>query len=341
MLNVFQKKGVTFPIVDMQDASALEALVSSSIRKSIFKTVTLTGGATRAIPFTRGSLEIAAEKKRSPVSLKDYRILARKPSLREWKEQSAVAVKVYRNKPVTSISDLRSPLEVGMLKKTRGRTDLFGVSTMYMRRAPEPFAEGQIRLAYHGQLNRKHDDLHLEKSEMILKAYKHTGGYVNDLDQYLKQMEISNIVYFLATEYNKSSRPRHCATIQCLQNCVIEETSDINESSGDRRFCAEPPLPIATGAEFTKYSNNTGYWNDDEIDETLLRFTLYTYEITGEYLMVTDLQGIRKDGVYYLTDPVILCNDLLRFGNTNLGRPFMKKCLESTRAYLADNGWKE
>lgn len=121
----------------------------------------------------------------------------------------------------------------------------------------------------------------------------------------------------------------------------MEETSDKNEKSGNRRFCTEPPLLIPPGAEFTKYSNNTRHWNDDGINETLLRFTLYTFKVTGKNLMVTDLQGIKKDGAYYLTDPVILCDDVLRFGDTNLGPASMKKCLDSTRTYMKINGWSE
>ena len=117
---------------------------------------------------------------------------------------------------------------------------------------------------------------------------------------------------------------------------VVEEEDAKNESSGDRRFCAEPHLPKG-GTEFVKYSNNTGYWDEDVIDETLLRFTKFTYDITHGYLLVSDLQGVRKGNQYYLTDPVILCKDILRFGNTNLGEKFVKKCIESTNAHLEEH----
>ena len=52
--------------------------------------------------------------------------------------------------------------------------------------------------------------------------------------------------------------------------------------------------------------------------------------------MVTDLQGVKSDGVFYLTDPVILCKDILRFGNNNLGKIFMKKCMESTKTHFEE-----
>lgn len=55
--------------------------------------------------------------------------------------------------------------------------------------------------------------------------------------------------------------------------------------------------------------------------------------------MVTDLQGVRKDYECVLTDPVILCEDLMRFGHTNLGEKFQNKCIDTTRALLDENDW--
>jgi hypothetical protein len=55
--------------------------------------------------------------------------------------------------------------------------------------------------------------------------------------------------------------------------------------------------------------------------------------------MVTDLQGVLKDNEFYLTDPVILCKDVMRFGHTNLGEKFMMKCIDSTRAYMKEKNW--
>ena len=55
------------------------------------------------------------------------------------------------------------------------------------------------------------------------------------------------------------------------------------------------------------------------------------------YMMVMDLQGSprTKEGEYVLTDPAILCSDLLRFGSTNFGTPkMMKRCVLSIRNLL-------
>jgi len=279
------------------------------------------------------------------VSLKDYCILPSIPSADEWKRLAAVYVKVYRNRSIKSVKELQAPIAIGMLRflgfrdDPSRRADKTRESTMFMRRAADPFAEGEIRIAYHAQLNRKKHDLgDANKSAMVMKAFKHIGKGPNDRDQYLKQMEVSNIAKFLADEYNKSSLcPAHCAHIRVLQVCVVEEEDETNEKAGARRFCAEEPLPT-DGSVFIKFSNNTGHWEEDHLDESLLRFADFTYQITNKYLMVTDLQGDNKGNQFHLTDPVILCKDILRFGNTNLGEKFMEKCIDSTRELMKENG---
>jgi hypothetical protein len=223
-----------------------------------------------------------------------------------------------------------------------------------MRRAPVPFAEGEVRIAFHAHLARtvqdlkaydaasassRSEDKRFSSMTTVLKTLKHHGPGLNGRDQYLTQMEMSTIAGYLAELYNRARR-KDWAPIHVLQVLVVEEVSAQNEKAGNRRFCAESPLPASPGCSaFTKYSNNTGYWRAECLDESLLRFAEFTYEVTNHYMMVTDLQGVRgRNGHYYLTDPVILCRDLRRFGNTNLGQEFMAKCLASTRSLLEERG---
>jgi hypothetical protein len=83
--------------------------------------------------------------------------------------------------------------------------------------------------------------------------------------------------------------------------------------------------------KFVKFNNNAGQWDEDCLDELLLRFSNFTCQSADGCLMVTDLQGaIKKDNKFFLTDPAVLCKDILGFGNTNLGEKFMKKCIDSS-----------
>lgn len=349
MINRFQSQyGIAIDQVGIEEASKLTKTVTASVRKSIFKTITTKGkiGATVAfesISCIDGLLKTGYNSSRTSASLKDYTISHNLPALIDWKKQPYSKVKVYRNVQIRDLAELQNPLKMGVLrflsKGAAHRTGKTFESTMLMRRAPSPFAEGEVRLAYHGQLAKEEIDFLKDGHSMVMKSFKHLGKGVNDRDQYLKQMEVSAIAHFLAKEYNKSSfKPSHCLGINVLPVIVVEEVDEKNESSGNRRFCTENLLPTG-GSEFTKYSNNTGYWDADSLNETLLRFTKYTHDATHGYIIVTDLQGVRKGNTYHLTDPVILCKDILRFGNTNLGDTFIKKCIDSTQAHLNENGW--
>ena len=94
--------------------------------------------------------------------------------------------------------------------------------TMFVRRLDNPFTECESRIAYHGQLAKKTEDLGQTKSAVICKTFKHNGKGTNDIDQYLKQMEVPYIAHFLAKEYNKDKNS-HCAEIHILPVCFVEE----------------------------------------------------------------------------------------------------------------------
>jgi hypothetical protein len=78
-------------------------------------------------------------------------------------------------------------------KGSMSPTDKTFECTMLIRRAPSPFAEGEIRLAYHNQLAKEEKDLGKEEHEMVFKYFKHLGRRVHDREQYLKQMEASEL----------------------------------------------------------------------------------------------------------------------------------------------------
>jgi hypothetical protein len=346
MIRRFKECDIPIDVVGIENISKVAGSVIRSVRKSIFKTMTVSGGGGKSVAFAP-VVDVASLLKSktgvttTAVSLKDYRIHDKVPSANSWMRREAVSVKVYRNETIKSVASLQAPIGIGLLQYFRGRTNVTRESTMFMRRAKHPFAEGEIRIAYHSQLSRRKDGLDDNaKSAMVMKSFKHVGKGLNDRAQYLKQMEVSTIADFLANEYNASPyRPSHCARIRVLTVAVVEEEDEKNEKNGNRRFCAEECLPT-DGTDFTKFSNNTGYWDEDHLDESLLRFTLFTHTISQGYLMVTDLQGVRKGREFILTDPVILCKDVLRFGNTNLGEKFMQKFVDTTMAYMKERGWR-
>lgn len=320
MVNIFKEQGVDMKVFPAKEPCELSSSITSSLRSSI-----MTTSEARPSPSVPSLKSLLGGGKTRSQNLKAYSLSSRVPSMTEWKRVGPVPVSVYRSKAPTAVSQLRSNLT-------------FGVFSMFMRRAPNPFAEGGLRLAYHGQLASVPRELAKSGHEVVMKSFKRLGQGIHDLEQYTEQSEVSTVAKYLATMYNSSSaRPSQCGKVEYLDALVVEEVSSENESSGERRFCVERPLPPG---EFIKFSNNKGYWNSEHLSETLLRFSLYTSQVSNGYLMLTDLQGVKSGDDYILTDPAILCKDILRFGRTNMGEEFMKICTDAAVAHMEENDWK-
>lgn len=326
MVRVFGDKGINFEVCDLKDPGKLASTVTTSVRKSISKSIT----ASRSKSKSKTADGTGGFDDCSRAS--EYKICDAKPSVDEWKSLTAQPVKVLCNKPISSINDLKAPLHFGMIRLGKSASTATEAKKMFMLRAKHPFAQGELRLAYYAKLGTNESSLSSPdgKGDKVLKSFKKESS---DRKDYLSQMEVSTIAHFLAEEYNKKSRPSHCPEVKFL-------TVNVVEAEGESRYCAEDQLPGAA-TSFTKYSNNTGYWNEDEINQSLLLFTRFTYETTRGYLMVTDLQGVRDGNSYILTDPAILCKDKTRFGGTNLGTEFIDKCMKATDAMLEEYGWDD
>lgn len=351
MIQKFREHNVAPTVAHVEDSDMLVSALTKGIRSSIFNTVSVTVGNTAcafdpvdfdAELLLRNSKNVVETEKSR---LKRFKVISKLPSVNEWENQPIVSVKVYQYQPIRSLDQLQKPAKVGLFRrivsKVRGKIpaeEEAALSTMFLRRSAAPFAEGTSRIVFHGQIASSEDDLDDGLSNVVLKSFKFFGMEPNSLKQYLRQMEISTVAHFLAKEYNKV-RKLHCEEVHILKVFVVEEEAEVNEKSGNRRYCAEEPL--AKGAsDFKKFCSNSGHWNCDELHETLLRFTEFTFQATNGYLLVSDLQGIRKESKFYLTDPVILCTDILRFGNTNLGKDFLTKCYRSTQSHLAEGRWQ-
>mmetsp|Transcript_13998 Transcript_13998/g.39863 ORF Transcript_13998/g.39863 Transcript_13998/m.39863 type:complete len:291 (-) Transcript_13998:83-955(-) len=247
---------------------------------------------------------------------------------------------------VFSPASLRSPLQIGIVSavvKAHGvsnsKTTTHQPMTFHVRRHLQPFAEGGTRIAFRAEMAMKKTALGTSKSAVILKTFKYHGRGIGNRNHYFNLMEMSSIARRFADAYNKSTdRPPGCADIKILPVAVIERIRNDdcdggNEAPTSRYFGVKSPLPTK-GTAFTRFCNNTGYWDMDYVDKSLLLFCRYTFFASGEYLMVTDLQGVKVGNTYYLTDPAILCTDLGRFGQTNLGSLAIEKCMNAVNTRL-------
>jgi len=186
--------------------------------------------------------------------------------------------------------------------------------------AREPFAAGNLRYARHGRIM---DGTSSDPwRPCIFKDFKARGAKQQSLTRYLMEMEVNSVASALAERFNEEVGPPAHRRMRYVLASVA--------STEHQNYFVEEVLD----GTFTRYSYNTGYWEEDLLDEWLLRFALWTHKVTSGFLMVTDLQGVLTDEGYVLTDPVILCRDLSRFGNTNLGPEMMERCKSSAEHHL-------
>merc|ERR1712193_428671 len=158
---------------------------------------------------------------------------------------------------------------------------------------------GAVRWAYHGECL-------IEGAWEPYVFKRFVGAADHTRARYLGQIQESSIANFLAEQFNASKRSG-VKPIRFLDAIVLQW----KPSGGSPEYvCAEETLPGGLSA-FRKFSNNAGDWDLTDLkDNSLLEFSKYTFDATGGYMMVSDLQGVDNGTEYLLTDPVILCKDV-------------------------------
>jgi len=343
--------------VPLSDPSKLTAHATTTLRKSMHKT--LTGSRARTKRATGGLGGLAEVHEKDEEELRAFSLTPAPP---DWPTLPALPAQLRMNGKVTDIASLKSGGKLESLLVSAGialeslfswRSKSDAAEKCMIKVAPEPFATGNLRFARHGQIVAGGaSDLGTfsrSSSRTVWSPFK--GGYASEatvwqpcvfkdfkskdakahtLERYVEEMEVNSVASALAAEFNKTQHP----PANRQMRYVLSSVATVETAKGPRTYFAEPFLD----GTFTRFSYNTGYWEEDRLDPWLLRFALWTHEVTGGFMMVADLQGIVTDEGYVLTDPVILCSDLSRFGNTNLGAEMMERCKSSAEKHLADVG---
>lgn len=173
------------------------------------------------------------------------------------------------------------------------------------RLAPNPFGEGGQRISYYS--------LRMPSDKVVLKQFIMTGKDIDLRKNYMMCMETQTMAAFFASEFNKISPKDLCKPIEYLAVCVVQFVKD-----GLPIYYNMEDLLPDYDSSFIKWSNNSSYVNHASYSNTIDAFSHWSYIKSAKYLMVVDLQGIDKGDKYLLTDPAIHCEDVMRFGATNL-----------------------
>jgi len=295
MLGVFRSIIGDFPVFDLNVVSGNPKLLISKFFKA-----TCTAIATSV------SLVSTMERGAESVYTMRRKKLEMDPSVPDWDTLPARTGK---------ISSYRMPKTMNDVKNPEYYTDESNLITenCSFKRAEKPFSVGAERYAYYAL-----DVTHGSNKKTVIKEYVETGRKANSIERYLETVEVSTIAYFLSTEFNLAAEQ---VGIHKKVNFLEVQLLRQKSSSETRRYTVEPML---RDAEFKRFNVNSGVIT--EFHSTLEAFAHFTYDYTGGYLVVYDLQGIELEDEFLLTDPAIHCMDYLRFGRTNLGMKGIKEC---------------
>jgi hypothetical protein len=260
---------------------------------------------THSMSTTRANAEEGSSGK-AKWSLRTYKITKDVP---DWSAIPIESVLCTRMVLPATIDDIKS----GVFN----RSD----TTLKVKVALEPFAEGAIRLAYYCY-NESHGTVD------VVKQSKRIGGRSNSLKHYYEEMQTQAAAAKLAMLFNQEIKPT-----QTVKFSVAKVLHFKNDSKP--RYMA---MEKVISGEYKKYNNNAGAVLGDS--DVMQAFSHFTYDKSGGYLMVVDLQGVVNDKGYFLTDPAIHCRNLLYFGKTNLGVPGMKKFFQTHKCNAICRGFK-
>lgn len=239
-----------------------------------------------------------------------------------WCACTPVRAKFWTMKPPTSLDSLRSKfVTIPVQILCAGEQNTAG-----MKWHETPFSKGACRWAFYAQVENAHGGW----EPWVLKRFIGSGSTHSKL-RYLHQCTPQVIAMFLANQFNQR-KPAGCKNITFNHSYCVE----IEGASGTKEyFNVEELLPLASRDSFQKFCNNAGTWDMTLLDRSLLEFAKYTFDATGGYLMVSDLQGLNTSDEFFLTDPAVVCKDVEMFGDTNLGEKGVQTNYEVVKRLLA------
>eukprot|EP00026_Physarum_polycephalum_P007521 Phypoly_transcript_07583.p1 GENE.Phypoly_transcript_07583~~Phypoly_transcript_07583.p1 ORF type:complete len:332 (+),score=70.54 Phypoly_transcript_07583:588-1583(+) len=210
---------------------------------------------------------------------------------RSWRVYEAATIEYYTVTSITSGSELKK------IKEEKGE----------MRMKEKPFGKGTFRLAYYAQLK-----VGTSVKNMIAKAFILPTKLGDDSDL-LANIETQLIAKNAAEQFCKANK----STSIEFADALLVRTAKYN-------FFVESHL----SGVWKRFTNNTGGVSELEKAPTAIAFSHFSYQVSKEYMVVVDIQGIRTPSGYLLTDPAVHCK-ASKYGDSNFGAEGFDKFFET------------
>ena len=173
----------------------------------------------------------------------------------------------------------------------------------------EPFSEGGCRVAYRARM------ISPRECDVVIKIPKHKGKpkpamQKTDWDMDIKASEKAEEMAKAFNEESGTSRPLH------FRKPILMKVI-----TGQFKSSSYVLVEAYLEGDYTKWNSNYRYVNEE--DRTSLQaFSHFTYMETNGELLICDLQGVKDENQYSLTDPSVH-SVTQEYGNTDCGREGM------------------
>ncbi|KAF0488044.1 kinase-like protein [Gigaspora margarita] len=289
MLNVFREIIGEFPVFDLMTMGYKpEVLVNKFCR------------ATSSAIFSSITLTTTLRNSKSIYSLqrKKLQINPHEPDWTTYSVKTGKLLCCIPPKTLTEIKDEYYSMQSSFIEQE-----------ISFKLAPQPFSVGAERYAYFAL------DTSLGRTnKLVIKKYHDIK--IGTIEKYLESVEISNIAHFFSTKFNTAAK-----RVGINKKVTFIDVRVLYDKTNNAYYSVEKYID---NAKFKKFNANSGLIT--EFHSILEAFAHFTYKYTEGYLVVYDLQGVDLHNEFLLTDPAIHCVDLLRFGNSNLGKSGIQKC---------------
>ncbi|KAI3640277.1 hypothetical protein MIR68_001155 [Amoeboaphelidium protococcarum] len=144
--------------------------------------------------------------------------------------------------------------------------------------APQPFAFGSLRLAYHARLIQPDSG----DKQVVMKQFKHVGSGENVIKRYVEDLECQTVAAHFAKQFKRVYPPSPIAFAKTkVMKFYTFKTEQVS---------VEPYMP----GEYKKWSNNSGIWIKDDDGSLMAAFSHWTFVESRGQILVCDLQGVKN-----------------------------------------------
>jgi len=173
----------------------------------------------------------------------------------------------------------------------------------------KPFAAGRFRLAYRGVYSKPPHKVGLP---CVLKEEK--SNRVWPRDSWKMTVKVHKIAKKMAEDFNKEKHTRMIVEYVDVFPGFVDRFKYAGGPREEKIFMIEDFIP----GHFKKWCSNDGYISSES--KLMPAFMHWSWVNSKGQKMIADLQGVRTEDRYILTDPVILsCQAGNMFGPTDTG----------------------